>query len=43
MDDDDVDFDFIKLDKMMAISKRKVHGKDNFGNLVICTKNKFVK
>ena len=43
MDDDDVDFDFIKLDKMMTISKRKVYGKDQYGNLIICTKNRFVK
>lgn len=28
MEDDEVDFDFIKLDKMMTISKRRIHGRD---------------
>ena len=43
MEDDDVDFDFIKLDKMMTISKRRIYGRDQFGNILVCAKNRFVK
>jgi hypothetical protein len=43
MEDDDVEFDFLKLDRMMSISKRKVHAVDQYGNVVMSVKNKFVK
>lgn len=43
MQDDHVEFDFLKLDRMLVVAKRKAHGKDQYGNLVMSVKNKFIK